>query len=419
MIAIPEACKDRKWLSVNGTTGRSTSGRSFTIMSYNILCQKLIRRTLFPYANQESLKWKSRKSKLLSEISHWKADIMCLQEVGIEHWHQIFGPHFKQLGYDSRLFYSMSKSHGVAILWKRSKFHIVDEMGVRMDSSMGVCEETLQTDNVGLVAALRFGSAGSMECADPYADSVDPEYRIDTGVPAGGEGVIVSNTHLFWRPDACYERLQQQVAMLAAQREMQEKYPNFPFISCGDFNTTPDDAGYALLTKPRPVVLNEWQLDNLLPTTMVEEDESSSESTISYAAMATAGTSSESDDTSSKRRRLEEEVKQAEIDFARDQERVQRLTKFIQADNDPLRSCYSTYAELDTSYRTEQWVGEPIYTNYAKWKGTLDYIFYRPGQGLDVRDVMSLPAEGRMKPGLPNVTFPSDHVALLARFDCA
>ncbi|KAJ2067269.1 RNA exonuclease ngl2, partial [Coemansia sp. RSA 2337] len=100
-------------------------------------------------------------------------------------------------------------------------------------------------------------------------------------------------------------------------------------------------------------------------------------------------------------------------------ERVQRLTKLIQADNDPLRSCYSTYADLDASYRTEQWVGEPIYTNYAKWKGTLDYIFYRPGQGLDVRDVMSLPAEGRMKPGLPNVTFPSDHVALLARFDCA
>ncbi|KAJ2795156.1 RNA exonuclease ngl2 [Coemansia furcata] len=345
---------------------------------------------------------------------------MCLQEVGIEHWHQIFASHFKQLGYDSRLFYSMSKSHGVAILWKRSKFHIVDEKGVRMDASMDVCEETLQTDNVGLVAALRFGSASNMESTDPYADSVDPEYRIDTGVPPSGEGIIVSNTHLYWRPGACYERLQQQIAMLAAQREMQEKYPGFPVISCGDFNTTPDDAGYALLTKARPVSLNEWQLDNLLPTTMTdEEDESSAETTISYAAMATAGTSSESDDTSTKRRRLEEEEKQAELDFARDQERVQRLLRLIQADNSPLRSCYSTYADLDASYRTEQWVGEPIYTNYAKWKGTLDYIFYRPGQGLDVHDIMSLPAEGRLKPGLPNERFASDHVSLLVRFGCA
>ncbi|KAJ2735013.1 RNA exonuclease ngl2 [Coemansia sp. BCRC 34962] len=394
-------------------------------MSYNILCQKLIRRSLFPYASPNSLKWKLRKSLLLSEISHWKADIMCLQEVEIVYWHQIFAQHFKRLGYDSRLFYSKSKSHGVAILWKRSKFHIVDEMGVCMDESMAVCEETLQTDNVGLVATLRFGSAGSMDCADPYADSVDPEYRIDSGVPASSaqassEGIIVSNTHLFWRPDACYERLQQQIAMLAAQREMQEKYPEFTLISCGDFNTTPDDAGYVLLTKARPVTLNEWQLDNLLPTTMAEVgDEPSSDTPISYAEMATAGTLAETDDTNSKRRRLEEEERQAEIDFARDQERVRRLLELIQADNDPLKSCYGTYADLDASYRTEQWAGEPIYTNYAKWKGTLDYIFYQPGRGLDVRDVMSLPAEERMKPGLPNESFPSDHVALLVRFGCA
>ncbi|KAJ2883107.1 RNA exonuclease ngl2 [Coemansia aciculifera] len=88
----------------------------------------------------------------------------------------------------------------------------------------------------------------------------------------------------------------------------------------------------------------------------------------------------------------------------------------IQAENAPLHSCYSTYANLDVAYRTEQWPGEPIYTNYAKWKGTLDYIFYKPSQGMHVRDVMSLPAEARMKPGLPNESFASDHVSLLARF---
>ncbi|KAJ2457593.1 RNA exonuclease ngl2 [Coemansia sp. RSA 2424] len=435
MTATPEACRDRKWLSVADATATTTTGqpsaeRSFTIMNYNLLCQQLIRRTLFPYASQNSLKWKSRKGKLLAEISHWKADIMCLQEVGIEHWHQVFAQHFKQLGYDSRLFFSMKKTHGVAILWKRSKFHLVDELSVRMDSSMDVCGETLQTDNVGLVAALRFGSAASAECADPYADSVDPEYRIaGNGSSASGDdgvkGIIVSNTHLFWLPGACYERLQQQIAMLAAQRAMQAKHPGFAVISCGDFNTTPDDAGYALLTKTRPVTLNEWQLDNLLPTTLVDEDveeeggSGATSSSLSYADMASAGTPSESDSTSNKRRKLEEEERQAEADFVRDQERVQRLVKHIQAENAPLRSCYSTYADLDVAYRTEQWPGEPVFTNYAKWKGTLDYIFFRPGQGLHAQAVMSLPAERHMKPGLPNETFPSDHVALLARFGVA
>ncbi|KAJ2746505.1 RNA exonuclease ngl2 [Coemansia sp. BCRC 34301] len=429
MIALPEACRDRKWLPV-ADASQPVAERSFTVMSYNLLCQLLIRRTLFPYASQNSLKWKLRKNKLLAEISYWKADIMCLQEVGIEHWHLVFAQHFKQLGYDSRLFYSMSKTHGVAILWKRSKFHLVDELSVKMDSSMDVCGETLQTDNVGLVVALRFGSAASAESADPYADSVDPEYRIasDGNSAATGDsvkGIVVSNTHLFWLPGACYERLQQQIAMLDAQRSVQAKHPGFSAISCGDFNTTPDDAGYALLTKTRPVTLNDWQLDNLLPTTMVDEDEEEESnsgavsSALSYADMVSAGTSSESDDTSSKRRKLEEEERQAEADFARDQERVQRLVKLIQTDNVPLRSCYSTYADLDVAYRTKQWPGEPIYTNYAKWKGTLDYIFYWPGQGLHVQGVMSLPDEARMKPGLPNESFASDHVALLARFGVA
>ncbi|KAJ2878890.1 RNA exonuclease ngl2, partial [Coemansia aciculifera] len=278
MVGIPEACRDRKWLSVAAadTTSQPSTERSFTIMSYNLLCQQLVRRTLFPYASQNSLKWKSRKSKLLEEISYWKADIMCLQEVGIEHWHQVFAHHFRRLGYDSRLFYSMKKMHGVAILWKRSKFHLVDDVCVTMDSTMDVCGETLRTDNVGLVIALAFGSAANKEeSTDPYADSVDPDYRMAgsnataSGGSAGGvKGLIVSNTHLYWLPGACYERLQQQIAMLDAQRSVQAKHPGFAVIACGDFNTTPDDAGYALLTKARPVTLNEWQLDNLLPTTM-------------------------------------------------------------------------------------------------------------------------------------------------------
>ncbi|KAJ2009583.1 RNA exonuclease ngl2 [Coemansia thaxteri] len=437
MPLVPGACVDRKWLSV-GATPENESGaseRTFTVMSYNILCQKLIRRSLFPYASSKSLKWKSRKEKLLKEISHWKADILCLQEVGIEHWHQIYAPHFRQAGYDSRMFFSMQKSHGIAILWKRAKFHMVGEQTVNMDDSICVDGERLITDNVGLVVVLRFGSeVARVESVDPYADSVDPEYRISAGgastaVP-GPPGVIVTNTHLYWKPGACYERLQQQIAMLAAQRSIQEKHPDYPVIFCGDFNTTPDDAGYALLTKARPVVLNEWQLDNLLPVTMEDDEEedeeenddaedstSGSVSTTSYAAVTSAGTLAESEDLVAKRRRLEEYERKAEADLARDQERVRRLVSLLQMENPILlRSCYSTYAELDPTYATKQWPGEPIYTNYAKWSGTLDYIFYAPTRGLAVRDVLSLPAEQRMKPGLPNETFASDHVALAARF---
>ncbi|KAJ1820054.1 RNA exonuclease ngl2 [Coemansia sp. RSA 2599] len=357
---------------------------------------------------------------MLKELKYWDADIMCLQEVGTEEWQLALEPQCKRANYDSRMYQSLQKAHGVCISWKRDRFHLVDEARLAMDRSMKVCDEVLETDNVALIAVLRVGAAG-----------------LSTGsADAGGEsraGFIVSNTHLFWRPTACYQRLQQQIALLTAVRAMQQKYPGYPVISCGDYNTTPDDAGYDLLTKPRPVSLNEWQLDNLLPVYFTgtkreesEKDESSKEDPVqtsdssrplSYASAATVGTDAESEDTKRKRRKLEEEERLAEEQLEKDAKRVQSLVSTFQNDFAPMRSCYGTYADLDPSYRTDQWAGEPIYTNYTAWKGTLDYIFYTPGLGLDVREIMSLPAEKLMKPGLPNETFPSDHVSVIARFD--
>ncbi|KAJ2234821.1 RNA exonuclease ngl2 [Coemansia sp. RSA 485] len=426
MSVIPGACKSRFWIPVTAENDGSkqepaenSPGHSFTVMSYNILCQKLIRRDLFKYASKNSLRLKPRKDRMLKELKYWDTDIMCLQEVGIEEWQQALEPQCKRSNYDSRMYQSLQKAHGVCISWKRDKFHMVEEKTLAMDRSLKVCGEVLETDNVALIVVLRLGPAGT------NADDAS-----DTNCP----GIIVSSTHLFWRPTACYQRLQQQIALLTAIRSLQQKYPGYPVVSCGDYNTTPDDAGYDLLTKPRPVSLNEWQLDNLLPVYFAKEkrDEgdkqesstgqataqnSNNNGPLSYASIATAGTDAESEESRAKRRRLEEEELLAEKQLEKDIKRVQTMVSTFQNDFAPMRSCYGTYADLDPSYRTDKWAGEPIYTNYTAWKGTLDYIFYTPGLGLDVREIMSLPAERLMKPGLPNETFPSDHVSVLARFD--
>ncbi|KAI8325993.1 Endonuclease/exonuclease/phosphatase [Martensiomyces pterosporus] len=460
MAIVPEACKGRSWLPVDGGKAAAKKGHSFTVMSYNILCQKLVRRTLFPYASKASLRWKSRKDKLVNELTYLKPDIACLQEMCTEHWHQIFYPQFSRNSYESRFFQSLHKSHGVTISWKKSKFHIVDELGVEMDRSVEVCGDALETDNVALIVVLQLGPEPRAGSADPYADSVDPDYSLDQGGPgrddSAGQGIIVSTTHLFWRPDACFERLQQQIVLLRALKKMQAKYPGYPVIACGDYNTTPDDAGYDLATKPRPVTLNEWQLDNLLPRANdASEDEDDDEEgsdkeadgskakgsdgsggvPVSYADVVASGESAELPEVRAKRLKFLEEERLAEKQLQEDTERVGRLVKLMQAAFPPLRSSYGTYADIDASYRTDQWQGEPIYTNYAKWKGTLDYIFYTPatpylhadpsakacGDGgptsLEAREVLSLPPESRMKPGLPNETFASDHVSLMARFE--
>ncbi|KAJ1926059.1 RNA exonuclease ngl2, partial [Linderina macrospora] len=272
-MTTPEACKFRTWLPVAPGSHGTAKKHSFTVMTYNILCQKLIQRKLFPYANKTCLKRKQRNGKLLPEISHWKPDIACLQEVETEFWHTAMSPHFGRSNYESRFFQSLAKSHGVSISWKKQKFHIIDEVRVSMDISMEVNGEQLNTDNVALITVLGYGPGD--EAVDPYADSVDPEYQIGTPKPDDAEegGVIVSTAHLFWQPHACYERLQQQHAVMAALMELKAKYPNYHIIATGDYNTTPDDAGYDLLTKPRPVKLSEEQLENLLPFSVDDDDQ--------------------------------------------------------------------------------------------------------------------------------------------------
>ncbi|KAJ2790731.1 RNA exonuclease ngl2, partial [Coemansia guatemalensis] len=403
MRPIPEACRDRKWLSVSKQLSPPAAAvaSSLTVMNYNVLCQKLIQRRLFPYASKPSLKWKTRRPLLLSELSHLKPDIMCLQEVFTKNWDDTFSMWFNREGYKAESFQSVSKSHCLSISWKEDRFAAVDRTCVRMDRSAEVLGETLHTNNVAQIVVLRF-----LQDSD-----------LSSGVP----GVIVSNTHLFWQPGACYERLQQQLLLSRALNQMRRKYPEYPVISCGDYNTTPDDAGYALLTSPRPVKLSEEQLDKLLPQTLdydgsdseheVEHNETSKASALSYSEMAATGTAAETDGTLQKRHMLELEERKVEEQLKRDLARVDRLVATIQKESEPFTSCYATYADLDLSYRTEQWKGEPIYTNYTNWKGTLDYILFTPAAGLSLRSVLSLPPETKLKPGLPNDVFPSDHIS--------
>ncbi|KAJ2554266.1 RNA exonuclease ngl2 [Coemansia sp. RSA 1933] len=427
MVKIPNAWLQRKWLEVAKDLPSVLERESLTIMSYNILCQTLIKRTRYPYASKGSLKWKTRKNTLLNELEHWRADIVCLQEMGISHWNEDFDSFFKKSGYKSRFFFNIFKSHGVTVSWKSSVFHVVDELNIPMDGSAEVCGESLGTQNVALIVVLRRGP----ETGSATAQSTEQSSGSRTGLIDKAPGVIVSNTHLYWVPGGCYERLQQQIVLLRGIKSMQEKYPDFAVVSCGDFNTTPDDAGYDLLTKMRPVTLNEWQQDNLLPRTLEDEDEddnddpkskdSKSASTNnelrprSYAAIAASPYDEES--ARVKRIKLEEQERKLEEQMKVDAERVQNLVSTIQRDYTPLRSCYGTYADLDSTYLTEQWQGEPIFTNYTDWKGTLDYIFFVPDSGIYLREVLSLPEEKHLKPGLPNDTFPSDHVSLVARFD--
>jgi len=104
------------------------------------------------------------------------------------------------------------------------------------------------------------------------------------------------------------------------------------------------------------------------------------------------------------------------------------------------KSSYASYRDNDPNHTVnpawekEYFKGEPTYTTYCSWKGTLDYIFlmndndfkyekdhntditFNPSY-LNVTKNLNIPDCKDLEPGLPNLRFPSDHICIMNEID--
>lgn len=71
----------------------------FTVMCYNVLCDKYATRQVYSYCPSWALEWDYRKKGILEEIRHYSADIINLQEVEMEQFYNFFLPELKADGY--------------------------------------------------------------------------------------------------------------------------------------------------------------------------------------------------------------------------------------------------------------------------------------------------------------------------------
>lgn len=51
----------------------------FTVMCYNVLCDKYATRQMYGYCPSWALEWDYRKKGILDEIRHYSADLISLQ----------------------------------------------------------------------------------------------------------------------------------------------------------------------------------------------------------------------------------------------------------------------------------------------------------------------------------------------------
>nr|XP_040055798.1 protein angel homolog 1 isoform X2 [Gasterosteus aculeatus aculeatus] len=420
----------------------TTASMDLTVMSYNVLAQDLLEANgeLYTHCPLEVLDWSNRCRLLLDEIQKWKPDILCLQEVQENHYHQQLCPVLSDMGYTC-VFKRRTgtKTDGCATCYRSSGF---SEVSVATLEFFKPEVAPLDRHNVAIVLLLR------------------PVFTEGSEVKARGLPLCVANTHLLFNPRRGDVKLAQLAVMLAeidrVVKSCKAKGEDCNIILCGDFNSVPQKPLYQLITT------GELYFQGL-PAWMISGQEELSEKSHCrrlYAPLwsgslgVTDGCQYTTAEDAWKSRKSGKY--QYSYDFLLQQrfcpaaclrpaylEVIRGVT-----DNTPgaLRGppwsppCEKKFGhtvshrfDLQSVYKhILPGFGNPeVTTLHSEGAATVDYIFYTPKRastcdqnpgdlsaGLKLIGSLSLLSEDVLwsLKGLPNHMFPSDHLSLLAKF---
>ena len=405
----------RAWLPLTSrvTSAASTvpaSSRSsplLTLVSYNMLAQHLIRREMFSYCSKQSLRLAHRRQQLTAELLSYSADILALQEVDVDLYHQHYESVLASYGYDGRFGTADDKGHGCALFYKRDVFDVVDyELVQYADIASEYEDESTQREmnkaNVAQIVALKLKQQPDASPTSPSAPSM---------------GVIVTNHHLFWHPSYRFVRLRQCERLLSRTHAIAQQH-RLPALLAGDWNITPSTHIYKWLVSRR--LEQQYWYKYVTP---VENEKEKGEDTV--------GSKPEDE-------RWDESEEKSVLALQQQHERYDDMQRLLDRSRSLplLASVYSSYTSLVPPLPPQpycDWTGEAPFTNYTGgWKGTLDYCFVMrdgtagqqqkqrstDGVGVEVDSVLELPGLDVVASAtaLPNDTLGSDHLAIGCQF---
>jgi CCR4-NOT transcription complex subunit 6 len=260
-LARPPPPLPRPAVAVQGAA--HGGGYRFRVVTYNLLADLYATQHAYPDCDAWALSWGYRAPNLLRELTDAAADVLCLQEVQADHFEQHLQPRLLAAGFDglykpkTRDAMGLSgKVDGCAVFWRRTKFRLAEHYGVEFNACARALAQQIATsaphereivsrvtkDNVGMVAVLEVLLPG------PAGQRAGRLHNQRTGNGGGGGPlqVAVANTHLYSNKDFPDVKLWQCLSLV---RELEQLVlaRDLPLVVCGDFNSVPSSAVYALL----------------------------------------------------------------------------------------------------------------------------------------------------------------------------
>lgn len=251
----PEQLPQRPWITLK-ERDQMISTAVFTVMCYNVLCDKYATRQLYGYCPSWALNWEYRKKGIMEEITNCDADIISLQEVETQQYYTFFLETLKERGYDgffcpksrAKLVSEQERKHvdGCAVFFKTDKFalvqkHTVEFNQVAMANSEGsevMLNRVMTKDNIGVAVLLEVKkdlfASGLKECPEK-------------------QHLLVANAHMHWDPEYSDVKLIQTMMFLSELKSIAERASSsinsasptsdassIPIVLCADLNSLPD-----------------------------------------------------------------------------------------------------------------------------------------------------------------------------------
>nr|VWP00751.1 Ubiquitin-conjugating enzyme E2 2 [Ganoderma boninense] len=362
---IPASPPDRVWKHFVSQAERDAmktdpTVETFSVVCYNILCERCATERLYGYTPSWALQWEYRKELIIKEISQHNADFLCLQE-GYE------GAHWAKSRYKMMSENERRMVDGSAIFYKASKYslvekHLIEYSTVAMQrpdfkKTDDMFNRVLGKDHIAVVCLLENKETGTR--------------------------IIVANTHLHWDPAFSDVKLVQTALLIEEVEKIAQNFARYPPrlpptpSSAASSGTTPSTGENNGSARPPPVYSDGYKI----PVIVCGDLNSIPQSGV-YEFLSTGTLPPDHEDF------LSHTYGKYTTDGLR-----HRLG---------LKSAYAGIGELSM-------------TNYTPtFKGALDYIWYTTSN-LSVNAVLGDVDQSYLDKavGFPNAHFPSEYVVLL------